>query len=243
MEKLFGKSRERKESRQEHWVSMSDLMAGLMMVFMLIAVTYLRLIHFERQDVKEIAYAHQESHKAILASLRSAFPESSLQRMHAQINDDLSIEFQAAEFSFDRGSSLVPLAFRDVLLEFFPAYMTVINQHQNNVQEVRIEGHTSSEWGEGELGADESYFRNMELSQGRTRDVLRVCYEMPDVHSYRDWIKGRFVAVGYSSAKLKLDAFGFEDPTRSRRVTFRIITDAEMRIGKIIERFGDGPEN
>ncbi len=237
MEKIFGQSKEAKESRQEHWVSMSDLMAGLMMVFMLIAITYLRLVHFQRQDVEKIAYAHRESHQAILNALRTELPPSVLSKIHATIREDLSVEFQATEFSFDRGSANMPAAFQVALAEFFPRYLRVIAMHRENIQEVRIEGHTSSEWGDGELGPDEGYFKNMELSQGRTREVLRLCHGASPDDEVKGWIRKNFVAVGYSSAKAKSRADGSEDGAASRRVTFRIITNAETRIGQIISKF------
>lgn len=41
MEKLFGR---RAAPDDEHWMSVSDLMAGLMVIFLFIAITYIRPI-------------------------------------------------------------------------------------------------------------------------------------------------------------------------------------------------------
>ena len=75
----------------------------------------------------------------------------------------------------------------------------------------------------------------MELSQGRTRSVLSYVYHLTNVATKRDWIKDKVAAVGFSSAHLKLDENGNENRNASRRVTFRVITNADTQIRKIIE--------
>lgn len=53
----------------------------------------------------------------------------------------------------------------------FPRYLDVLLQFRDSIDEVRIEGHTNSAWNERST-SDEAYFKNMKLSQGRTRSVL-----------------------------------------------------------------------
>jgi len=40
---------------EEHWVSVSDLMGGLMMVFLLIAVVYMVQLEIESRKVRDVA--------------------------------------------------------------------------------------------------------------------------------------------------------------------------------------------
>ena len=77
----------------------------------------------------------------------------------------------------------------------------------------------------------------MELSQGRTRSVLEYIYLLPDVAVETQWAKSKFAAVGLSSSNLiyKDDNKTEEDVERSRRVAFKVITNAETQIRKIIE--------
>jgi outer membrane protein OmpA-like peptidoglycan-associated protein len=75
----------------------------------------------------------------------------------------------------------------------------------------------------------------MELSQARTRSVLFFVQGLPQIQADRDWVKRNIAAVGLSSSKLILDAKGVEDPERSRRVTFRVITNAETQIRRLIQ--------
>ena len=42
MNQLFGVARRRGQEESEHWVSVSDLMAGLMMVFLFISIALMR---------------------------------------------------------------------------------------------------------------------------------------------------------------------------------------------------------
>ncbi|HAN0929121.1 TPA: OmpA family protein, partial [Escherichia coli] len=80
-----------------------------------------------------------------------------------------------------------------------------------------------------------AYFNNMALSQGRTRAVLQYVYDIKNIATHQQWVKSKFAAVGYSSAHPILDKTGKEDPNRSRRVTFKVVTNAELQIRKIIQ--------
>jgi outer membrane protein OmpA-like peptidoglycan-associated protein len=75
----------------------------------------------------------------------------------------------------------------------------------------------------------------MELSQARTRSVLSLVMELPEVASDRDWLKRYVTANGLSSSQPIVDQNQNEDLARSRRVVFRVRTDAETRIEKILE--------
>src|SRR5690606_651372 len=121
-----------------------------------------------------------------------------------------------------------------ILDEFFPKYIEILGseKYRADIEEIRIEGHTSSE--AGLLSVDEAYFYNMRLSQDRTRSVLEYVLGIPEVRADRVWIREHLTANGLSSSKLVLDDKGKENRLRSRRVEFRVRTNAEKRIVKII---------
>jgi hypothetical protein len=56
----------------------------------------------------------------------------------------------------------------------------------------------------------------------------------PRVAENQEWLKQFVTANGLSSSRLIRDADGLEDPDRSQRVEFRVRTDAEVRIAKIL---------
>jgi outer membrane protein OmpA-like peptidoglycan-associated protein len=192
------------EQEETHWLSVSDLMAGLMMVFLFIAIALMRNAFMERDKIREVAVAYQENQVAIYDALMEEFAED-LPRWDAVIDaDSLTFTFQSPDVLFALGKIDLSREYQELLAEFFPRYMQVLGQFTHSINEVRIEGHTSSVWNSHSTDT-EAYFLNMELSQGRTRSVLAFVYDMADVAEYQDWIKRHFAAVGLSSSRPVLD--------------------------------------
>lgn len=235
MKLFFGESKSVSVPRQEdsHWISMSDLMAGLMMVFLLISIAYMRHAQIERDKIIEVAVTYQNTQVALYEELYNEFRKD-LPVWDAEIDKStLEFRFKSPEVLFDVGKITLKPEFERMLNSFFPRYLTVINNFKNSIAEIRIEGHTSSAWNRF-VTSDEAYFNNMELSQGRTRSVLEYVYSLPQVVHDKSWVKSKFAAVGLSSSQLVYDMQGAEDAERSRRVSFKVITNAETQIRKII---------
>ena len=101
----------------------------------------------------------------------------------------------------------------------------------------------------------------MELSQDRTRSVLQYVLQIPEIGARKDWLKQYLTANGLSSSKL-IKSISFsngresrkeprhqptttwgiikthsskEDPEESRRVEFRVRTNAEKQLDKLLE--------
>lgn len=234
LDRVLGRSRAGGEGEGAHWLSISDLMAGLMMVFLFIAIALMRSAFIERDRIRIIAVTYQETQVAIYEALMATF-EPDLAGWDAHIDQQtLAFEFRSPEVLFAPGQTDIRPRFQEILDDFFPRYLEVLGLFKNEINEIRIEGHTSSDWS-GALDGAEAYFLNMALSQGRTRSVLQYVYELPTISADRDWVKQYFAAVGFSSSRLVFDEAGREDADRSRRVTFRVITNAETQIRKILE--------
>jgi outer membrane protein OmpA-like peptidoglycan-associated protein len=234
MRSLFGKGHSAGTGDEHHWLSVSDLMAGLMMVFLFISIALMRHALLERDRIKEVAVAYQENQVAIYDALMEEFEED-LERWQASVDDDtLAFTFQSPEVLFATGSQELRPRFQQILEDFFPRYLEILLNFSDSINEVRIEGHTSSRWAPDST-IQEAYFNNMELSQGRTRSVLGYLYDLPEVSIHQEWIKANIAAVGFSSSRLVLDEEGHEDPERSRRVSFRVITNAETQIRQILD--------
>ncbi|MDY5107262.1 MAG: OmpA family protein [Actinobacillus minor] len=208
------------------WLPMADLMSGLMMLFLFIAVSFVL-------NTKKVAENYRDTQNEIYQALKDEF-EANLETWKARIDKDtLTFIFTDPEVLFKTGDSTLQERFKTTLNEFFPRYMRVINDYKDSINEVRVEGHTSSEWN---LNSDEdtAYFENMRLSQERTREVLYYIYHLNTVKEYRQWIKANISSVGLSSSKVILNN-GIEDKQASKRVTFRIITNAEEQLQKLSE--------
>jgi outer membrane protein OmpA-like peptidoglycan-associated protein len=199
-------------------------------------VTYMIRVEADADRVKEVAVAYNEIKDALYDDLNSEF-KGDLKNWNAQlIKNDLSIRFTEPGVLFAEGSSDLKPEFRAILSDFFPRYVRILTspKYRASISEVRIEGHTSSDW-TGVTTPEDAYFRNMELSQARTRSALVFALSLPEVNGERDWLRQNLTANGLSSSHPVFDASGAEDPARSRRVEFRVRTDAETRIEKILE--------
>lgn len=231
MEHIFGK-RKQSDEGGEHWLSISDLMAGLMMVFLFIAIVFMRHTMKENEKIKSVAVAFQENQVAIYESLIKEF-DKDLEEWGAEIDKEtLAFNFKSPDVLFDNGDIDIKPAFAVILDDFFPRYLKVLKPFRSSIDEVRIEGHTSSEWNKDSTD-EEAYFKNMRLSQGRTRSVLSYLYSL--VPEETPWIKRNIAAVGFSSSRLIMTELGIEDTERSRRVSFRAITNAHIQIKRILE--------
>ncbi|MGK9166055.1 OmpA family protein [Inquilinus limosus] len=184
------------------------------------------------ETVRGITDSWEDSNRRIGQALEAEFGKD-LSRWNAEIDDDGSVfRFLAPDVLFDQGRATLTPAFRGTLADFCPRFLRLLHERRDAIAEIRIEGHTSSEWRQA-TAAREAYFLNMELSQERTRSVLEYCLGLGGVAPVEDWARHMLVAVGMSSSRPVLDRGGVEDFDRSRRVEFRVVTDAEARIGEI----------
>ena len=229
-ERIFGESGRRDEG---HWISVADLMAGLMVIFLFIAISYIRPIENTQATIRTIAAAWNESEADIYAALEDEF-RNDLERWNAELErETLTIRFKAPEVLFGNATHELKSKFQLILSDFFPRYLGVLEGFKDAIEEVRVEGHTSSVW-QGAPTPEDAYFNNMALSQARTRSVLEFGLLLPAAEPFREWARHHLTATGLSSSRPILTN-GAEDPARSRRVEFRVLTNVKRQIVKIIE--------
>lgn len=219
------KNTNKKYQDEDHWLSVSDLMAGLMMVFLFISVALMRETIKEKDNIKNIAITYQNTQIAIYNALQEEF-KNELVKWGSSIDEKtLSFTFNSPKTLFGNNKSQMKEKYKTILKNFFPRYLNIIMRFKDSINEIRIEGHTSS------IG---TYFYNMKLSQDRTRSVLKYIYNINSIKDNRYWIKKHISAVGLSSSKL-IYKNNIEDEDASRRVGFRIITNSDIQIRKILD--------
>ncbi|RMD63220.1 OmpA family protein, partial [Candidatus Parcubacteria bacterium] len=54
---------------EDHWISVSDLMAGLMMVFLFVSIALMHSAFMERDKIREIALTYEKTQLAIYQAL------------------------------------------------------------------------------------------------------------------------------------------------------------------------------
>lgn len=233
-------------------LSLGDLMAGLLLIFvLLLSFVMLDLMEKEKRDneinkrLLEIFTDYVKLREKLYEDLENEFQED-LQRWNAVLDrEKLSVRFREPNVLFEQGEAEVQFAFKKILDDFFPRYIRILKHpdYVNEIAEIRIEGHTSSEWSEL-VSKENAYILNMELSQDRTRSVLQYVLQIPTVNIHRDWIRQYLTANGLSSSKLILNPNGTQNRKESRRVEFRVRTNAEKQLEKIKELehlIGDKP--
>ena len=215
-------------SEEEQWISLSDLMTGLMLIFMLLAIAYMVKQESESFKVKQVAVIYEEVRQELYEELMREF-EKDLKVWDAELTPDLTLRFNNPEILFNTGKHELKPKFQDILSDFFPRYTRIIaaDKYDGTIQEVRIEGHTSSQWLTSAT-KEEAYFLNMELSQSRTRSTLRFVMGLPEVQKKVEWLRKHVTANGLSSSQLITNTDGTEDSGRSQRVEFHIRTNAEV---------------
>ena len=229
----------REQDTEEHWISISDMMAGLMVIFLFIAISYMLHVQAEQERIEQIAVTYEKLQSDLYADLEEEFKDD-LNKWNAVLKEQtLSIRFKEPEVLFEPGRAEVRGAFQKILDDFFPRYIQILRRpkYMADIAEIRIEGHTSSEWTEN-TSPEAAYIHNMKLSQGRTRSVLEYVLQIPSIRqsqTIQDWLKLHLTANGLSSSKL-IAPNGIENKKESRRVEFRVRTNAEKRIVEIINR-------
>ncbi len=263
------------------WMSISDMMSGLMLIFMFIAISFMiqvqsdkekletnnkqleilmieakkdkekleinnqeleRLMELAKQDknkIQNIAKTYYKDKEELNKALNQEFAND-LERWEAEITVDNIIIFNSPTVLFQNGQSQLKKAFKVILDDFFPRYISVLSseQYKNEIDEIRIEGHTSNSWRKG-LSTDLTYLNNMKLSQTRANNVLSYCYKIQtnSILHNKVWLEKHFRANGMAFSKLKyLDVNQtILDPIKSRRVEFSVQMKTEEKIYKILK--------
>lgn len=204
-------------------LSTGDLMAGLLFIFILLLMGTLLQIQEKSDNHQEIINSYRKIKTQLYIDLQEEFKDD-LKVWSATIDTTLCIRFQEPSMLFDNNRAILKPKFKEILDDFFPRYIKVLNrqEYRDNITEIRIEGHTDSN---GE------YFYNMQLSQDRTRSVLQYCFKLM-TEEEMSWSKRLITANGLSSSQPILIK-GVENMDLSRRVEFRVRTNAEKKLEEI----------
>ena len=210
--------------------STGDLMASLLFIFILLLSSLMLQVKKQEDSDRAITKNYAKIKTQLYIDLEKEFKDS-LKVWNAIIDStELAVRFQEPSTLFDYNKADLKPRFVTILRDFFPRYMALLSkpQYKDNIEEIRIEGHTDSSGG---------YIYNMELSQDRTRTVLAFCLNQITRKDF-EWAKHAITANGLSSSHPIIGKNGVEDANRSRRVEFKIRTNAEKQLEKIAIKRG-----
>jgi len=232
--------------KNNEWMSISDMMSGLMLIFLFVAVAFMLNVENDKaklQKIKEkitqIALTYQKSKIELNKDLHKEF-DKDLKKWNAEITKDNSIVFNSPEVLFETGKSEIKEKFKEILNDFFPRFVKILisPKYRGEIDEIRIEGHTSNIWLSAE-DKKEVYLNNMKLSQDRANSVLTYVYLIDNIiiNSNRDFLEKHLRANGMAYSKLRyLDKNKTKiDYLHSRRVEFKVKLKTEEKIFKILK--------
>ena len=215
---------------EEQWAPVSDLMAVIMLVFMLI--TMLLFVSFDLEKRSNIEKCEETK-----SMLESEFHDD-FRDWGAVLEKDLTIRFTNQKVWFESDSAEIQPPFSRMLRQFFPRYMGIVKNirkkfMENEVLAIRIEGHTSSEY--DSPGYEDPFIKNMELSQNRAREILKYVLNLSNTNegslNYGNLTRRLTTANGLSSSRLICTADCEENVKASRRVEFKLLTNACQKAG------------
>lgn len=218
-----------------HWIPLADLMTGLMMVFLLISISFIVTSNKNINSVEQKLEAYNNLKLELHNELEKEFSDDLIRWGGRLESKTLIISFTDPNILFKAGESQVSSYFKEILNNFIPRYIKILNnsKYRKTISELRIEGHTSSEWYDQTSMQHLAYIRNMELSQDRTRNVLTyILTSTPTTETSKAWIREHTTATGLSSSRI-IKSNGVENKSKSRRVEFRILTNSDSLIHEI----------
>lgn len=218
-----------KQHPESHWISLSDMMTSLMMVFLFISILYM-------YQVQSSLAVYKESKDMLYQELENEFGDK-LTEWDMVIDPDLTIKFKNPDVLFPYRTAEITPRFSEILNEFIPQYLAIItkDEYKNTISEVRIEGHTA-DW--------DDYMYTIELSQQRSNSVLAFILSSSFYSNLpqdkKDLVKFWMTANGLGNGRA-IDESGeyvFDSKNNisadSRRVEFKIVTKSDSVINEVI---------
>lgn len=230
------------------WMSVSDLMTGLMVIFLFVAIAYMIKVKEAMDKMKEnqnVLTEYVETRKNLHDKLVNEF-KGDTARWQMTIGKDLTMKFENPTVLFASGEAALTPQFQSILDEFLPRYFNILlnDSLRNQIREIRIEGHTDDVW---TLPKADAYMENMKLAQKRAISVVEYFRKMPVYQQYtpeeRRQIEYWLTANGLSYGK-SLDDNGqytklSHKPINrdlSRRVEIRIVTSGDDMLIDFVEK-------
>ena len=203
------------ESENIFWMTMTDLMTGLVLVFV---VMFLYSFLQNNVDNFQINAAKEQSSKVLQETLKSQNIEATVDSAAGVVKiSDLEL--------FEVNKSDLSLKGRKYLDKFVPAYIDSLFKNEylkDRIDKILIQGHTDSQNFAGKYTQDEQYMKNMELSLNRAYSVANYMIKTPYNKSYGDKLR-KIVIVEGASSSMPVVVNGKEDFAKSRRVELKLV--------------------
>jgi len=227
------------------WISFSDIMTGLMVIFMFIAIAYILEVQKRQDERDEIFEEFKATKEELYYELDSVF-QNDFDKWQVELDKDLSIKFTNPEVLFASGKTEIRPYFKLILDNFLPRYFDILLQkkYRDKISEIRIEGHTDTV--PAPNFDKDPYIGNVILSQLRSAQVLKYFRQMEyydnlTVEDERDlqfWLTANGLSFGRTldtNKELTIFSGNVANNEFSRRVEFRIMTTSDKLVEKVLK--------
>lgn len=197
------------------WITMTDLMTGLVLVFIVLFFYTFLTGHIE-QVQQELA--QENASKSLQESLKQQDIEATVDPISGVVKISNLELFEVNSYK------LSPKG-KEYLSKFAPAYLDSLfsNGYLNkNIDKIVIQGHTDSQTFAGKFSDDEQYMKNMELSLNRAYEVANYMTNTPYNKNNGNRLRKMIIVEGASFSDPVL-VNGKEDYAKSRRVELKLV--------------------
>lgn len=203
------------EEENVFWVTMSDMLLGLMMVFMTLFV--LAMTGFTQGKMQQQATQSKVAEQ-LSKALQQQKIEATIDKVTGQVKiSDLEL--------FDINSYQLSAKGKKYLDKFIPVYVNTIFSNPelyDKITNVVIQGHTDSQTYTGVTTKEGQFLNNMDLSLKRAAAVAQYIFKTSYNKKYTDKLTKTVVVEGKSFTQ-PIIVNGKEDYAKSRRVELELV--------------------
>ena len=216
------------KSEETTWLSLSDMMTVLMVLFMILAIFIALNATRTLSKVIGVVDTFIESENQLCDELKDKLFKN-FNKSDLKIScEPIRITFINEKYKFEHNKHELNEEFKKTLTKFFPIYLDIINDWKlvnlqgetinlsSMIDEVRIEGHTDSA-GKPGTSTNSKYIYNMGLSQRRSKEVLNFVFNLKSLKSKSKWMRDTMTANGLSfSRRLNTNAELLDDSDKDQ---------------------------
>lgn len=231
---MFFNKKQRQEEEINYWMSFSDLMASILIIFILLFVYNLVQFQDSLNEREKMMQDLTSTRMKIISMLQDEFEKENIDI----VVDPKTGAIQLNEsILFDTDKSELKEEGKDFARKFIPIYVNILlgnEEIKSQVSQIIIEGHTDDEGG---------YLYNLKLSQVRSLSVAEFLLNPEFNYNHKEDMEKYLTINGRGYAEPVLDKSGNINKNASRRVEVKFRLKEEEVLLQIQKELEKGIEN
>nr|WP_302419025.1 OmpA family protein [uncultured Romboutsia sp.] len=228
---MFFKKKSKQDEETSYWLSFSDLMASVLIIFILLFVYNLVVYDESMNEREKMIQELTSTRMKIIAMLQEEFDKEDIDI----IIDPKTGAIQLNEsILFDTGKSQLKDEGKVFAEKFIPIYVNILlgnAEIKSQLSQIIIEGHTDDVGG---------YLYNLKLSQERSLSVAQFLLNPEFNYKYKDEMEKYLTINGRSYSEPILNSDDSINKDASRRVEIKFRLKEEEVLLQIQKELGKG---